>query len=234
MKYIPIVGPGARGLWRAARRLRSRFTQFHSPDYWESRYAGGGNSGSGSYGHLAEFKAAVLNAFVANHEIRSIIEFGCGDGHQLSLSKYPEYVGIDVSPSAVKGCKKLFQHDASKRFLVSDGRCANSERGDLALSLDVIYHLVEDDIYEQYMCSLFDAADRFVIIYSDNEESPGEESHLRHRRFTDWIESNRRDWQMVERIPNQFPRKLNHDRATWADFWIYARAGGNNDGAVLQ
>jgi hypothetical protein len=104
----------------------------------------------------------------------------------------------------VKQCHKLFQHDPSKRFLVSDISCAHFERGDLALSLDVIYHLVEDDIYEQYMRSLFEAADHFVIIYSDNEDSPGEASHLRHRRFTDWIESNKPDWQTVEHIPRSY------------------------------
>lgn len=108
---------------------------------------------------------------------------------------------------------------------MSDRNCANSERADLALSLDVIFHLVEDDIYERYMRSLFAAANRFVIIYSDNEESPREALHVRHRRFTDWIGCNKLDWQLVEHIPNQFPSQSNQELGSWADFWVYVRAG---------
>ncbi len=53
-----------------------------SQDYWVKRYAKGGNSGPGSYSELAKFKASVLNAFVREHGIQSVIEFGCGDGNQ--------------------------------------------------------------------------------------------------------------------------------------------------------
>ena len=37
-----------------------------SAAYWEERYRRGGNSGAGSYGKLAEFKAEVINDFVAS------------------------------------------------------------------------------------------------------------------------------------------------------------------------
>ena len=53
--------------------------------YWENRYKNNGNSGAGSYGRLAEFKADVINNFIAENKITSVIEFGCGDGNQLSL-----------------------------------------------------------------------------------------------------------------------------------------------------
>ena len=73
--------------------------------YWESRYRSGGNSGPGSFGELAGFKADVLNAFICSEGIKSVIEFGCGDGHQLSLARYPRYLGIDVSRFAIARCK---------------------------------------------------------------------------------------------------------------------------------
>jgi hypothetical protein len=232
LKQTPFVGPRAYAMGRAARRLLLRFTKFRSPDYWEARYARGGNSGSGSYGQLAEFKAAVLNDFVARHEISSVIEFGCGDGHQLSLSKYPSYVGIDVSATAVERCRKVFQHDRSKKFLLAHESSVDSERADLVLSLDVIYHLVEDDVYDRYMRSLFGAANQFVVIYSDNEESPDEAQHVRHRRFTNWIELNKPDWKMIEHIPNQFPRLSNNDLGSWADFWVFINANSDPTSAV--
>ena len=34
--------------------------QFDSKKYWEKRYLKGGDSGDGSYGKLAEFKAKVI------------------------------------------------------------------------------------------------------------------------------------------------------------------------------
>ncbi|MGD9858413.1 MAG: hypothetical protein AB7U20_26025 [Planctomycetaceae bacterium] len=64
--------------------LRRKFTG--SSDYWVRRYRKGRNSGGGSYGRLAEFKAQVLNDLVREHRIQTVIEFGCGDGNQLALA----------------------------------------------------------------------------------------------------------------------------------------------------
>src|SRR5579864_6395854 len=86
-------------LWRYAYIFRPRFPG--SQTYWDQRYAEGGTSGSGSYGEQAAFKAEILNGFVARHGIQSVIEFGCGDGNQLSLASYPSYVGLDVSRTAI-------------------------------------------------------------------------------------------------------------------------------------
>src|SRR5690242_8181522 len=59
--------------------------------YWERRYQNKGNSGVGSYGEKAIYKANFLNAFVAEKEIKSVIELGCGDGNQLGYFKFREY-----------------------------------------------------------------------------------------------------------------------------------------------
>jgi len=101
-----------------------------SAAYWESRYKKGGTSGAGSYAQFAEFKAEVLNEFVQANAVRSVIEFGCGDGNQLTLAHYPRYVGVDVSPAAVEKCRALFQADATKlpRYIGS-----SNERGGFSL-----------------------------------------------------------------------------------------------------
>ncbi len=142
----------------------------NSTDYWEQRYHTGGNSGRGSYGALASFKAKVLNDFVANNKVDSIIEFGCGDGNQLTLAKYPAYIGFDVSPTAIEQCRKLFATDSTKHFGLAETYAGES--ADLTASLDVIYHLVEDRLFNDYMNRLFDAAKRFVVVYATNYESP--------------------------------------------------------------
>ena len=99
--------------------------------------------------------------FVQAHEIRSVIEFGCGDGNQLSLADYPRYIGLDVSRSAIELCKRRFAGDVTKSFFLYDGTCFADRAGlftaDLAISLDVIYHLTEEAIFEAYMAHLFGA-----------------------------------------------------------------------------
>lgn len=69
---------------------------FNTSEYWEMRYRSGRDSGRGSYGLLAEFKADVLNTFVASHGVRMVLEWGCGDGNQLRFAQYPWYLSIGV------------------------------------------------------------------------------------------------------------------------------------------
>jgi hypothetical protein len=202
--------------------VRLREKQWNSSDYWELRYRRGGNSGAGSYNRLAEFKAAFLNSFVAQQQITSVIEFGSGDGFQLKLARYPQYIGVDVSVKAIELCRSAFLGDTSKHFLHSDafaaGTCA-----DLALSLDVIYHLVEDDIYEAYMRRLFRCAERFVIVYSSNVNQNAPSRHIRHREFTKWVEQNEPYWYLHSCVMNAYPYDAaDPDHTSFADFYVFA------------
>ncbi|WP_407354119.1 methyltransferase domain-containing protein [Luteimonas sp. R10] len=198
--------------------------EFSSSNYWNERYQSGGNSGPGSYGELAKFKAGVLNRFVTDNSIASVIEFGCGDGHQLTLAQYPRYAGYDISPVAVEACRALFGDDDSKRFFLSqeyDGR-----KADLAISIDVVFHLTEDTVFDAYMRRLFDASLRHVIIYSSNQDEPIEpvSNHVRHRRFTDWIDREiPSNWALVDRIKNAFPYTGDYQSTSFSDFFIYGK-----------
>ncbi len=202
--------------------LGKRFST--SEDYWQRRYAAGGNSGAGSYDKFAEFKADFLNRFVREHQVNSVIEFGCGDGNQLKLAAYPSYIGFDVSSTAVTLCKEIFKDDASKRFkLVGDYA---GEVAVLSLSLDVVYHLVEDDVFEQYMSRLFGSSSKYIIIYSSNhdEQQSTRFAHVRHRKFTDWVDKNQPGWMLIQHMPNEFsPDKVGVADGSWADFFVYER-----------
>ncbi len=214
----PIVGSLARWAYRCFVRRPAPFPGSNA--YWDERYATGGNSGDGSYGRHAEFKAEVLNGFVAEHGVRTVVELGCGDGHQLSLARYPSYLGIDVSPTAVSWCSARFASDATKVFRLAADHAG--EWAELALSLDVIYHLVEDDVFRSYMRRLFDAAERFVIIYSSNFDA-APEYHVRHRRFTSWIDANEPSWRLVRHVPNRHPFLKERATGSLAEFYIFER-----------
>lgn len=200
-----------------------------SADYWESRYAKGGLSGAGSYGALATFKASVVNEVVREFAVASVIEFGCGDGNQLSLAIYPRYLGLDVSATAVKSCISRFMKDDTKSFLLYKQDCfadvAGFLRSDLALSIDVLYHLVEDSVYETYLAHLFGSADRYVIVYSSNLVSDGSEAHVKHRVVTSDIERMfGNTWKLHRTVPNAFPASLGEEVGSSAQFFLYVRA----------
>jgi hypothetical protein len=221
VKRTPVV----REIARAALRILAEFGQerFSSSDYWEGRYRKGGNSGAGSYNRLARYKADVLNAFVAEHGIESVIEFGSGDGAQLKLATYPSYIGVDVSHTALDLTRREFAADPSKRFVHSEDLTAD-HRADLSLSLDVIYHLIEDSVFERYMNQLFDAARRYTIIYSSNAERKSEAVHVRHRKFTDWVERERKDFKLIGQRENDFSEDIEDtDNTSFADFYFYER-----------
>ncbi|MCA9784763.1 MAG: class I SAM-dependent methyltransferase, partial [Candidatus Cloacimonetes bacterium] len=199
IKTFPLLGPFLCRVYYIWIRPPEAFPG--TKEYWEQRYATGGNSGDGSYNRLAEFKAEILNDFESEFKIRSVLEFGCGDGNQLSLSRYPSYVSYDISQTVISHCRAKFQDDNTKSFcLLEDYR---NEKAELVLSLDVIFHLVEDPVFEDYMKRLFQAAERFVIIYSsDREDSfqhPG--SHVRHRCYSKWIDFNQPGWTRLRHIP---------------------------------
>ncbi len=192
-----------------------------SETYWENRYLAGADSGVGSYGFFAEFKADVLNKFVLKNNVQTVIEFGCGDGNQLSLASYNEYLGFDISNTTIVKCREKFKSDKQKSFgLMSE---YNGEKADLALSLDVIYHLVEDEVFEDYMKMLFEASNRFVIIYSSNSEdnSGYEGTHIRHRKFTEWVQVHLQNWELVEHLPNRYPYRGDYRKGSFAEFFIY-------------
>jgi len=193
-----------------------------SQEYWEDIYASGGNSGPGSYNAPAQFKAAVLNDFVRDHKITTILEWGCGDGNQLRLAKYPNYVGADVSKTAVNKCRQMFANDDTKAFYLVDEIPGPLRTAECALSLDVIYHLVEDDVYVAYMKRLFASATRFVVIYTwTAEEGPPISAHVRHRAFLKWMAENISGWSLYKIVKKDDADKNSSD--AFADFYIFQR-----------
>ncbi len=219
IRSIPVMGPILARIyvWIAEQRFSG------SASYWENRYLGGGNSGDGSYGELAKFKADVLNDLVEKNAIRTVIEFGCGDGNQLMLARYPQYLGLDISRRAIDICPEIFRDDSQKSFgLMQDYA---SETASLALSLDVVYHLVEDDVFDDYMRTLFAAGQKLVVIYAsntDDQESP-QLPHVRHRHFTDWVEANEPLWSMSQVIDNRLPYDAASGVGSAAKFFVFER-----------
>ncbi len=131
---------------------------------------------------------------------------------------FPSYLELDVSSTTINNCKKIFKDDYTKSFFVYDPKTLldtiKNYNAELALSLDVIFHLVEDDVFEVYMSQLFAAASKYVIIYAWDVDGK-QVFHVRHRKFSEWITRNEKEWQLVKKIENS--------EAPTCDFFVYQR-----------
>jgi len=195
---------------------------FDVKEYWNKRYIHNLTSGKGSYDKLGEFKAQIINSFLKYICVKDVIDFGCGDGNQLKMINYSKYIGYDISEEAIKICRQKFKNDKTKKFYTIDEY--NNETADLTTSLDVIYHLIDDNMFEEYMFRLFNASKKYVIIYSSNTDEvfPNQNEHIKHRKFTDWIEKHIKDWKFFAYIRNKYRYSIIKN-GSLADFYIYKR-----------
>ena len=225
VKRIPVVNDIANKIIVKSKNLLFK----ESGEYWENRYAEGGNSGPGSYDALAIFKADQINTFLREKGVRSAIEFGCGDGSQLEMINYHSYIGLDVSKTAISLCKKRFSQDKSKSFFLYSSACFVDNGSifvsELSISLDTIYHLVEDEIYENYMSHLFSSASKYVIIYSSNvaDNLRNNYAHIKHREFTKTVEEKFFDWCLLKFVPNKYPYSKDSSFGSFANFYIFEK-----------
>ena len=184
---------------KAFRELFPQATKaFHnSTDYWQKRYYYGGNSGKGSYGEEALFKANFLNDLINDLNIDGVIELGCGDGNNANLYTPKFYFGFDISHDAIIDCRKMFKQKpnffcyeitASFPEEISVLKTHFKLNNPLVISFDVIFHLVEDKAYEDYLNKLEFCADHFILVYATDFDKEGTQPHVRHRYYSDDLE----------------------------------------------
>jgi len=179
--------------------------------FWNDRYKSGGNSGLGSYGKCANGKASVINNYIKKYNIKTISDFGCGDGNQISLLEgYENYCGYDISPYIIDACKNKFENNKFMTFTNNVNEIPNAE---LTLSLDVLYHLVNICDFELYLSQLFDKSKKYVLIFSSNHDRNSGINHIYHRKFTDWVDKHHTKFKLIEEINNFYD--------TSAQFYLY-------------
>jgi cyclopropane fatty-acyl-phospholipid synthase-like methyltransferase len=166
--------------------LKNRFFT-SSEKYWENRYKSGDNSGSGSYNEFAEYKASFINEIISKYKIQTVCELGCGDGNNLKYYKgFNKYYGFDVSKTIIDINSKKFDNE---KYSFNVLNTLDIPIVDLVMSLDVIYHLVEDDTFNNHMKQLFNSKSKYVIVYSSDFDSK-RKFHMRHRKWTNNVSKN--------------------------------------------
>jgi SAM-dependent methyltransferase len=151
-------------------------------EYWENRYQAGRGSGPGSRRRAARLKGNFVNTLIEREGVHSVIDWGCGDGRVASRLRVERYLGLDVSPEALRLCEEACREHDGWEFLLYDGFTPPElPQADLALSLDVIFHLVDDAMYHRHLELVFGSAP-LVLIQSSNKDERGR-AHVLHRRF---------------------------------------------------
>ena len=118
-------------------------------------------------------------------------------------------------------CCRWFASDCTKRYELL-GHEAGTH--DVALSLDVVYHLVEDGTFEDFISKLLDIAGQYVFIHSSYMIESLVDSDVRHRLFTEWIHAHRREWKLDHHLVNAFPFDPRDPESTlFADFYVFSR-----------
>tara|TARA_Y100000748_G_scaffold301720_1_gene302483 strand:+ start:1442 stop:2110 length:669 start_codon:yes stop_codon:yes gene_type:complete len=173
--------------------ITKRFT--NSKEYWEERYYYGGNSGRGSYDEDAKIKSDFLNDTVLHYDLENVVDIGCGDGNNLSYFNTINYFGIDLSETIIKKNKKKFINDKSKKFyllknnqvdIIKDiNQCIN-KINTIILSFDVIFHLVEDKIYNDHLNFINNINATYCLVSSSDVNISHDSSvpHVRHRNYS--------------------------------------------------
>ena len=179
---------------------------FSVQQYWENRYKSGRDSGAGSYGDEAEYKALIINTIIDEFEIKTIQEVGVGDGNNLQYYNIKEYyIGYDISQEAINICLQKFT-DNTKYFFTTDKHKLGFN-ADLCLCLDVLFHQVEDNLYEETLDLLFKTNAKFVLIYSyDSDDNTQMSAHMKMRKVTDDIKKYT-DYEMLQLIHNPIYNK---------------------------
>jgi hypothetical protein len=167
---------------------KSIMKKFDMRGYWENRYINGGNSGEGSRGYHAKWKAHIVNSIIKEYNIKSIFEYGCGDFYQLEMFEgFDTYTGYDISPTILELCKNKSNNESH----IFVDYIPKDKTYDLTMSIDVLQHLVNKNDYEYYINELFSLSHKFVLLYSHNGNVGQTATHIYHRIFTEWIQDNK-------------------------------------------
>jgi SAM-dependent methyltransferase len=169
---------------------------FDSKKYWEQRYLNNGNSGLGSYGDEADFKSKYINLIIKDKEIKSINDFGCGDGNQISLlNNFESYVGFDVSKTILQKNKFKFGNNKKYSFVFD---VKEMKETDLVMSIDVIYHIIEDKLYNEHIDNLFSLSNKYVLVYGVNTEDTNTVPHMKYRKFVDDVSEKYPEFKLID------------------------------------
>lgn len=131
-------------------------------DYWEKRYAAGGNSGNGSIGELRDWKWGIIKKYV--DPIHDVIDVGCGDMSFWENERVPNgYIGIDGSYSVIQKNREKYPNAT---FHYGNAEFAIHDTAPVVFCFDMLFHVMEDTEYSEILYNLGKYTTEILFIYT--------------------------------------------------------------------
>lgn len=123
------------------------FDRIYRDRIWGTNERGVGRSGFGSTLEFTKFYRVFLQDFLAAHDIRTVVDAGCGDwefSREIDWSGI-DYLGCDIVESVI--AENTRRHGAPNiHFVACDITATDLPRADLLIVKDVLQHLSNQDI----------------------------------------------------------------------------------------
>jgi SAM-dependent methyltransferase len=115
--------------------IRGTFSFIYEKDLW------GRGSGAGSFPEYTQPYVVMLQRFLHDHQIRSVVDVGCGDWQFSRLIDWGgvDYLGLDLVESLIEANRKAFATNSIAFEVSKVGEPLPS--ADLVLCKDVLQHL---------------------------------------------------------------------------------------------
>lgn len=115
---------------------------------WGRNSEGKAHSGAGSTLQNTRLYRLFLEDFISSHNIKSIVDYGCGDWESTQLLNLHgiDYIGIDVVKSVINQNEAKFGSPFVK-FIYGNGNEVNLPSADLLICKDVLQHLPNSAIH---------------------------------------------------------------------------------------
>jgi SAM-dependent methyltransferase len=163
-------------------KLMQTFNQVYASGKWAKDSAGKGTSGPGSTLEATEEYRAYLQQFIKSHDVKSVVDAGCGDWSFSSAIDWGEarYLGVDISSQTIELVRQRFERKGVA-FDIADVT-ESLPSADLLLCKDVLQHLPNEKVMRFIKNNLVKGKYKWAIITDDkgrdNHDIPAGEHRL--------------------------------------------------------
>jgi SAM-dependent methyltransferase len=119
------------------------FTEIYKNNVW-------GGSGGGSSPEATKTFRSILEQFLNEKNIKTVVDFGCGDWSSTRLINWEsiEYIGVDVVHSVIQENKKKYSSENIDFKEIAGKEDVVNFSGDLLIVKDVLMHWCNGDVIE--------------------------------------------------------------------------------------
>lgn len=132
---------------------------------WNKHYENGGKSAEdNNYLEPTRWKHDILNRYYTPGK-DTIIDVGCGDLQFWNGYLRPEdrYMGIDISQEIINRHRK---NHPNQHFITSSSDQGWDISADVVICIDMLYHILDDDVYIKTLQNIKRYAKRNILIFT--------------------------------------------------------------------